>query len=697
MRKSIYGLLACGVAAVSFLAAGSTDSARSAAELPIAERQDTAKPAPKLPTIATYEKLRELIEKARERGNLYIGEREGGNVVTYAGGLTGEMPAPAPDSEGRAPSAPGSDDYSRTNVQVEGVDEADWAKTDGRYVYQIGGPRVYVADVSDPRSPKLSATLEFAPEERFEPLELYVDDGRLIVIGQRNVYFPDVLPGSEEDRPAGENPIVPPDLEGSRFAVATKIYEMGSGLPKLVRETILEGRYVSSRKIGEALYVVANKGFYAPSPFESAEDYEPWYGDTGTSSGLNKLTLDRVRYFPDSPDITTMLIGALDLSETNREMQVAAYLGAGQTIYASEKHLYVAIPEYVRSGGRYVDRTKVHKFGLDEGTVSYAGSGSVPGTVLNRYSMDEYDGYFRIATTKDNLTGRGAAQSTNNLYVLDANLKTVGKLEKLAPGERIFSARFLGGRAYLVTFRNVDPLFAIDLREPAKPAVLGQLKIPGYSDYLHPYDENHILGFGKDTAVHSTKIAGTEETIALYQGLKMALFDVSDVTRPKEKFKEIIGDRGTSSEMLTDPKALLFSKADNLLAFPVELLEVPDGAATVDGKRDPSEYGRFVFQGAYVYRLDLEEGFRLRGRISHLSDEDLLKSGDYGYDYSKAVRRILYSGDTLFTLSASQLTASDKSSLAERGKLVYPGASDDETARGAQPPIFSTQPLPIVR
>ncbi|RED85269.1 beta-propeller domain-containing protein [Cohnella phaseoli] len=659
-----------------------------------------------LPAIGTYKKLSELIGKANERGNLY---RRGDILFTTTEGGMMESPVAesplnvAPVAEESLTGAVPTDDYSRTNVQTEGVDEADWAKTDGRFVYQISGSRVLIADVSDPRAPKLAATLEYDATERFVPQELYVDESRLIVIGQNWISSPVPLV-VEDEGPEGSAPAtdrkgisILPVPEASRSAVTAKIYEIGNAdAPKLVRETKLEGQYVTSRKIDDALYIVSNKGYFYPTLYETAQDYEPWYGDTGRSPELKKLPIDRIRYFPGSPDNTTMLIGALDLSKSDREMQVSAYLGSGQTIYASTKHLYAAIPEYVAKGDGFQERTKVHKFRLDGGSVVYAGEGSVPGTPLNQYSMDEHQGFFRIATTKGNMWGSGEAQSTNNLYVLDEGLKTVGKLEKLAPGERIYSVRFVGKRAYIVTFRNVDPLFAIDLRDPAKPSVLGQLKIPGYSDYLHPYDDNHIIGFGKDTEVQSSKGSETGEPMAFYQGLKMALFDVSDVARPKEKFKEIIGDRGTHSELLSNPKALLFSKSRNLLAFPVELMEIPNKAS--GGKQEITEYGEFVYQGAYVYRIDPNEGFKLRGRITHLSDEDFLKSGQYGYDDSKAVRRILYSGDTLFTLSASELKASDMASLAEKGKLIYPEPPADENYE--EIPIVPAPiqiPRPIVR
>lgn len=160
---------------------------------------------------------------------------------------------------------------------------------------------------------------------------------------------------------------------------------------------------------------------------------------------------------------------------------------------------------------------------------------------------------------------RSPAHSWLNVYILDEALKVAGRIEDIAPGERIYSVRFMGDRAYMVTFKQVDPLFAIDLKDPKAPKILGALNIPGYSDYLHPYDGNHIIGFGKDTV--------EKGSMAYYQGMKPAVFDVSDVAHPKEKFKEIIGGRGTESELLHNHKALLFDREKNLLAFPVTVME----------------------------------------------------------------------------------------------------------------------------
>jgi uncharacterized secreted protein with C-terminal beta-propeller domain len=280
--------------------------------------------------------------------------------------------------------------------------------------------------------------------------------------------------------------------------------------------------------------------------------------------------------------------------------------------------------------------------------------------------MDEYKGNLRVAVTESPWNNT----SQNNVYVLDDTMSVVGKIENIAPGERIYSTRFMGDRAYMVTFKNTDPLFVLDLKVPNKPRILGALKIPGYSDYLHPYDQNHLIGFGKDTIEISNKdgegnVVGSS---AYYQGMKMALFDVTDVNNPKEMFKELIGDRGTDSELLHNHKALLFDKAKELLAFPVTVMEVKGDKV----QENFPQYGQFTFQGAYVYKFNLKDGFVLRGKISHLTEEDYLKAG-YNYaDPEKEVKRIMYINDVLYTLSNGIVKANGLASLNEIKEVKMP-------------------------
>jgi uncharacterized secreted protein with C-terminal beta-propeller domain len=376
-----------------------------------------------------------------------------------------------------------------------------------------------------------------------------------------------------------------------------------------------------------------------------------------------------------------MLVAAFNIEKDESKAFVSAYLGSGQNIYMSENNLYVAAvnAEYKNEVKRqirdntnapriiyntvYRENTVVYKFALKDNEVTYLSKGEVPGRILNQFSMDEDRDYFRIATTTGNVWDTGENISKNNLYVMDKNLSISGKIEGIAPGEKIYSVRFMGDRGYMVTFRKVDPLFVIDLKDAKNPRILGALKIPGYSDYLHPYDENHIIGFGKD-AEEAYSSDGNQANFAFYQGMKIAIFDVSDVANPKEKFSIKIGDRGTTSELLYNHKALLFSKEKNILSFPITVYELKE-----PDKQNPSKYGEFAFQGAYVYGVDLEKGFTLRGKITHLTGEDYMKAGQYWYDSDRNVERIIYIGDNLYTISKKMIKAHGMYDLSLKAQL----------------------------
>ncbi len=312
--------------------------------------------------------------------------------------------------------------------------------------------------------------------------------------------------------------------------------------------------------------------------------------------------------------------------------------------------------------------------------MTFAAQGNVTGTAITQYAMDENGDYFRIATSayvynSDSYTG---AQQ-NNVYVLDMNLNTVGKIENLGSGENFKSVRFMGTRCYLVTFMNTDPLFVIDLSQPTQPKLLGELVIPGYSDYLHPFDDTHLIGVGKDAVVDNSS------NFAWYQGLKLSLFDVSDVAKPKEIAKISIGDRGTNSEVLYNPKAFLFNSANGLLVIPVDLYIVSENSGDAGtGKLVPppnttimpapaptmmpgrgsssSAYGNFVWQGVYVLKVTLNGGFEVQGNVTQLSNEMLAQltqsSYYYGYDinvYNYLITRSLYIGNTLYTISNARV------------------------------------------
>ncbi len=629
-----------------------------------------------LPSVGSYENLKDLLGKSQSSAYYRMDEMvtSPGAVLRTAPAMTQEKAVDAAPPEAGSMSGSNTADYSKTNVQVEGVDEADIVKTDGNYIYQVNRERIIIARAAPPEDMEVVSVLNYAGKD-FSPQEMYVDDNHLVVIGSTRAYG--VYPLYNEGGPSPGLKIMPP-YNYSRPMVRAIVYNIAdkSNISQ-VRELELYGNYVSSRKVGQSLYLLANKyiNYY---PGREIEDPKPMYRDSAVSDSYKEIDYPSIRCFPDFVEPSYLIVAGLNLDQPEEKASVSSYLGSGQNIYASAENLYVAVTGYSYARKMVNDlvppsdlsRTKIYKFRIEQGQVSYAASGEAPGTILNQFSMDEHNGYFRIATTSGEAWRSGTYASQNNLYVLDSSLTISGKIEGIAPGEKIYSVRFTGNRGYMVTFKQVDPFFVLDLSDPQQPAILGKLKIPGYSDYLHPYDENHIIGFGKDTVEMSSKGWGgsPDDTMAFYMGMKMAVFDVTDVSNPVEMFRADIGDRGTDSELLRNHKALLFAKDKNLLAFPVRVMEVTEGGRN-NGSTVP-EYGTFAFQGAYVYNIDLTSGFTLKGRITHLSGEDYLKAGNYWYDSAKDVERIVYIGDTLYTLSQQMIKANRLDDLQELNNLV---------------------------
>lgn len=572
-------------------------------------------------------------------------------------GDTGAAEAPAAAESAGEGLGSGSDNYSETNVQVEGVDEADIVKTDGEYIYVLKGDLLKIVKASSPEELEVIATLEFADKQLY-PEQLYVDGNKLVVI--QTAYAYDYLISPLEL----ESGVVPASY-GDMTQVS--IYDISDPSdPKVLREVSVEGSHQSSRKVDGTVYLVTNEYTY----YYGVDDEPvplPLVGDSKSGKVAPAVGCSDVWYVPGSTGTGYSTVSAISVDNPSAKVDIEVIVGSNGEIYASRDNLYLAEYGYDWwwGGASESDETTViHKFALNGNSVEYKGKGEVPGTILNQFSMDEYNGNFRVATTTGDIWD-SKTPSKNNVYILDADLKLVGQIEGIAPGEKIYSTRFMGKRLYMVTFKKVDPFFVIDVADPKAPKILGKLKIPGYSDYLHPFDENHIIGFGKDALDASElEVSDRDLDFAWYQGMKIAMFDVTDVANPVEMDKVIIGDRGTDSALLWDHKALLFDKKHSLIAFPVTLAEIPEDVKN-DSSTPDDTYGDYTFQGAYVYGVSLTGGFEYKGRITHYDPnavEDL--SGYYWYGESD-VSRILYIDDYLYTVSMSLIKANKASNLEE--------------------------------
>lgn len=621
-----------------------------------------------MPTISSCAELSEKIaEYQYKNGDYFLDDvmmpEEG---VSDSTAIKKESATSAPDStESVTNSGSTSDEYSTTNLQVENVDESDVMKNNGSHIYFIQGQNVKVVKAYP--ADEMAEEANIKPEDNFYPSSIYLNGTTLVIMGNGSM--------------------------GANYTSATNVYiydVSNPKEPKKIRTLQFSGYEISSRRIGDNLYLVLNQyqpyyyykyyDRFAPTTESSTpqniEESLPSYYDSSTGATGKMADCNNIIYFPHPRSMDYLIVAGIPLNNANKSINKQVILGNSENVYASSDNLYVAstsyeYPEYsiydsweITPQKYSYNNTLIHKFSMDNGQVTFEDKGKVPGRIINQFSMDEHEDTFRIATTSD-----GSRTTNNNLYILNKNNldETLGKIEGIAPGENIYSTRFVGDKAYMVTFKTTDPLFVIDTSDVHNPKILGKLKIPGYSNYLQPFDENHIIGLGKEAEVDKSG------NFAWYKGIKLALFDISDVNNPVELSNVVIGDRGSDSEALNNHKAILFSKEKGFIAFPITIAEKKAGDT------EPSSYGEFTFQGAQVYNVSTTNGLTLRGSITHYSPntDEFLKAADYWWPHTKDIKRILYIGDNFYTVSDAMIKASNMETLKEQNKIELEVTNQD--------------------
>ncbi len=606
-----------------------------------------------------------------------------------------------------------TDDYSATNVQVKNVDEPDYLKTDGKYIYIVNQNTLTIIDAHPAESAKI--LYKVALDIESQDLEnIFLNGDRLAVL-YRGSSIPHVSQTNPEDDPQTgieSSRMMPYPIYNSNIVVS--ILDISDRQkPQILSEYNIDGNYHDSRMIDNIVYIVAN----------SRADYTNPIIPRIAISESNTIIMPDVYRFPNPEQRYNFnTIAAVDIIADELINSETFLMGNTNTLYVSEDNLYItyqknitpktvdqiqrelfldvilpllpqniqdeimsiyddnsitssqkqsmisdilqesyntlpkqdrenlftqlqdAIKQFDSQIRQNLSQTAIHKIALDEGDMTYIANAHVPGHLLNQFSMDEYNEKFRVATTiQDNFRrGGGNSDTSNNVYVLNKDLQRAGSLEDIAPGETIYSARFMGDQLYLVTFKQIDPFFVIDLSEDT-PKVLGELKIPGFSNYLQPYDENHIIGIGRDTI--ETK--GRVQT----EGIKISMFDVSDFENPKEKDTIIIGNDWTDSDILFDHKALLLDKQKDVMSVPIKsniiAFEEDDLSSSIINDFDDDKY----WNGFYVYGFD-ENGFVEKGTITHHQYQDY-----YNFPYMKP--RSLYIDDALYTIMDGSIKIND--------------------------------------
>lgn len=514
---------------------------------------------------------------------------------------------------------------STTNNQVEGVEEGDIVAVKNGIIYAAKDKGIEVIDAKNPKDLKLATTLKLTENQYISKLALY--DNLLIAIGDEYI--------QKEDR---------------SMTIAF-FYDITSpSNPKYVRKVAQEGYLRDVRVTNDTLYLIGNMHpNYWVLREDKNVDLQPKTYDSKVSNAYVSLPLDKITILPNTLDGTYSLITAVDLKEgTKTSANTKGYLGGSSGLYMSENALYLTTPVYhpdtsTSSNNRMLDAmwlpravdTQVFKWQVEGTTMNFKGTTEVKGTILNQYSMDEHNGNFRIVTTEGN-TRDEKTLSRNHLFILDKNLQKLGSVTDLAPGEKVYSARFMGDKAYIVTFKEVDPLFVIDVANPTKPTVLGELKIPGFSNYLHPLDETHLIGIGYDTEQRYDEYSKRNFTVTT--NMKMSLFDVSDFKNPKEQSTVKIGGKGSQSEVQYNPKALFRNSMYNYYGFPVVLYRAGKGDEVV-----------YEGQGAQIYEITAENGIILKGNLVSKGENEQYEV------WENLVQRVVYTNDALYTIARNEV------------------------------------------
>jgi hypothetical protein len=568
-----------------------------------------------------------------------------------------------------APTAPAAgQDFSTTNVQESGVDEPDAVKTDGKRIFVAQNGRLNAVDArSNP--PKLLGSI---PLDGYGHQLLLSGERLLVMSGQPIVYdvvAPQPVTITDPGATAAQTALSPPmGIQGSTL---TLVDVSEPSAMKVLRTMSVNGGYLSARLTGHTARVIFSATPQALPLIQTlavddqrpkiarttTPDWRPTYklrrGRTGRIARRALVRCTSITRSETFSGLNSLTVLTIDVDKGLDPVDSDAVMTDGQTVYASKDNLYVAtqkaIAEQPNSETPPPDQlSEIHKFDISKpDETTYEGTGVVTGSLLNQYSMSEQDGFLRVASTNAPLWWRVANDRPSESFVTvlkqdGKTLKQVGRVGELGKGERIYAVRFLGDVGYVVTFRQVDPLYTVGLSDPEHPKVLGSLDLLGYSAYLHPVGPGLLLGVGQ---------AANEQ--GRTQGTQVSLFDVSDAAKPARLSNKLVGS-GSSSDVEFDPHAFLWWDPLKLAVLPVQIYDYSS-----DG-RSPN-----TFIGAIGFHATKADGVTEAGRASHPADS---------YGYSAPINRSLVVGDRLFTISTAGALASDLATFGERGFVAFPTA-----------------------
>lgn len=588
---------------------------------------------------------------------------------------------------------------STTNNQIAGVDEADFIKNDNKYIYVVKGNKFRIIEAWPAATAHEIASVEIKGTAK----KLFVSNGHALVYAS----VPRVVDASSggSSNGAASGPAFAPSsgsngcssygydctYTGDGTATVLSIFDIANvAQPTLLRTIETSSSLVAARRIGDTVHTV-----FAEEPFNGSSYWTSYVSslpakatEADVNAAYDKLLADndaRIEKVdvsnvlprlasvnkepqrtvfqslaPDGAAFTTLL--SFDMASDGAPMKAVTVISRPGAVFASADSLYMAVPHERGGWGWYDGRAEnevstVHKFSIGTSalTTNYHGSGVVKGRVLNQFAMDEKDGKLRIATTSGHLPSPDAENTLSILEEQAGGLNLIGQIDHIAKTEDIRSVRFDGDHGYMVTFKKTDPLYVFDLSNPYAPTIQGELKIPGFSVYMHLMDPTHLLTIGYD--------ASDQGDFAWFTGVILQIFDVSNPADPKLTHKESIGTRGSSSEALADHLAFNYFAPKNILAIPMTICE---------GGNQNGGYGtNMTFSGLMVYDVTAAGGFSLRGKVAHPTTKNPSESSYYDSsncsnwwaNASSEVKRSIVMDDYVFSVSDRRIKANELDSL----------------------------------
>jgi hypothetical protein len=696
LRGSLLVLTALGLCACSGSEPGGEKVAALASELSVLDPLASCADLEGAIRQMALKDMNEAID-AQERAVLAIAYADcnsWGVDASYANAPSAAAGASAEDSAGGAGSGPKS--TTGTNNQVDGVDEADFVKNDGKFIYVANNGALRIL-----RSWPAASTAAIA-EVPLDgtPKKLFLDGDRVLVYesiggaqgGSGEGYYGPGYGGGECTYG------YECELRGDGTKTRLEVFDVTDrAAPQKLRTVELSGSLIAARKIGHAVHTVVSQ---AMAPFVGLQTYPSGIGyvtcnmdsdqvlaafrsfeqlraqnakiileqpltgvlPTITDTAGPSPVADCRNYYKaalgDGSDILSIV--SLDMSK-EEPANAASVLSRPGAVYASGQSLYIAVPHDFGGAGDYYAAygqsqvSTVHRFRIsaDPSATAYAASGAVGGRVLNQFAMDELDGRLRIATSTGYVPDPNVSNSLAVLRQEGSSLLLQGLVAGFAPGEDIRSVRFQGEAAYVVTFKKTDPLWAFDLSDPTNPRITGELQIPGFSTYMHRMDAGHLLTIGYDANDHGN--------FAFFDGVLLQIFDVSNPAAPTLVHKHKIGTRGSSSEALTNHLAFTYAADRGLLGIPMTICE---------GGGDGSYGTDMTFSGLMVFGVDAAKGFTELGRVAHPNtpDQNGYDSGacsNWWTNASSEVKRSIFMDDFVYSVSESVVKVQALSKLGE--------------------------------